>query len=119
MLITICRHSGSVATTCIDNEKRAVTGMAAISAKTPSIRPDLVLFKNGVEYGVAECGKGGDEEIGKKEIVETSLHCPKVMKSMLLHAVSKCDNDEEVTRALQVVGFSQFGKLSGTLMHIN
>ncbi|KAI9494671.1 hypothetical protein BDB00DRAFT_301182 [Zychaea mexicana] len=82
--------------------------MAAIAAKVSSIRPDLVLFQNGVEYGVAECGKGDDEEVGKKEIVETSLHCPKIMKSMFLHAASKCDNDEGVTRALQIVGFCHF-----------
>ncbi|KAG2217847.1 hypothetical protein INT45_008144 [Circinella minor] len=102
------RDNVSVATTFIDNEDRAVTGMAAIAAKVPSIRPDLVLFKNRLEYRVAECGKGGDEEIEKKEIVETNLHYPKVMKSMFLHTASKCDNNEDVTRRLQIIGFSQF-----------
>ena len=65
-----------------------------------------------MEYGVAECGKGDDEVTGKKEIVETSLHCPKIMKSMLLHTSSKCDNDKDVTRALRIIGFAHFGKLS-------
>ncbi|KAG2220827.1 hypothetical protein INT45_004488 [Circinella minor] len=108
IMIETRRDNGSVATTFIDNQERSVTGMTAIAAKSPSIRPDLVLYKNGVEYRVAECGKGDNEGTGKKEIVETNLHCPKVMKSMLLHAASKCDNDKGVTRALRIIGFTHF-----------
>ncbi|KAI7857712.1 hypothetical protein BDC45DRAFT_566159 [Circinella umbellata] len=108
IMVETRRDNVSVATTFIDNEDRAVTGMAAIAAKVTSIRPDLVLYKNGFEYGVAECGKGDDEGIGKKEVEETNLHCPKVMKSMFLHTTSKCDNNEDVTRKLQIIGFSHF-----------
>ena len=77
----------------------------------PNIRPDLVLFRDGVEYGTAECGKGGDGCIGKKEIIETTLRCPKIMKSMLLHVGSKCDNDENVYRSMRIICFGQFGKV--------
>ena len=115
----IYRDNGSVAITFIDNRERSVTGKTGIAARSSSIRPDLVLYKNGIEYGVAECGKGDDKEAtGKKEIVETSLHCPKIMKSMFLHTASKCDNDKDVTRALRIIGFTHFGKLSGYLIYI-
>ncbi|KAI7852143.1 hypothetical protein BDC45DRAFT_537713 [Circinella umbellata] len=109
IMIETRRDNGSVATAFIDNQEHSVTGMTAIAVETPSIRPDLVLYKNGVENGVAECGKGDNEGTGKKEIVETSLHCPKVMKSMLLHTASKCDNDKGVTRELRIIGFTHFG----------
>ncbi|KAI9246906.1 hypothetical protein BDA99DRAFT_543092 [Phascolomyces articulosus] len=81
---------------------------STIPSKLRSIRPDLVLFNNGLEYGVGECGKGEDGEISKKEIVETRLHFPKMMKSMLLYSGAKCDNDEKVFLALRVVSFCQF-----------
>ncbi|KAG2226969.1 hypothetical protein INT45_006376 [Circinella minor] len=100
----------SIATTIVDNQERAITGLTAVGAKICSIRPDLVLFKNGVEYGVAECGKtdGDVEGISKKEIVETSLHCPKITKSMFHHASSRCDNDKKIMWALRIICYCNF-----------
>ncbi|KAG2220998.1 hypothetical protein INT45_004617 [Circinella minor] len=69
LIIETRRDNKSVATTVFDNKDRGVTGTTTIVPKLPSIRPNLASFKNGVEYGVAECGKGDDEEIGKNEII--------------------------------------------------
>ncbi|KAI7860796.1 hypothetical protein BDC45DRAFT_5444 [Circinella umbellata] len=110
MMIQTRRDKKSIATTIVDNQERAITGLTGVRAKICSIRPDLVLFKNGVEYGVAECGKTDDdaEGINKKEIVETNLHCPKIMKSMFHHASSRCDNDKDIMRALRVICYCNF-----------
>ncbi|KAI9246907.1 hypothetical protein BDA99DRAFT_526464 [Phascolomyces articulosus] len=107
LMVATKRDNTSLSTNYIDNQDIGVHG-SAIPSKLRSIRPDLVLFRNGLEYGVGECGKGEDGEISKKEIVETGLHCPKMMKSMLLYSGAKCDNDEKVLRALRVVSFCQF-----------
>ena len=105
------RDNISVSADYIDNKDQAVTG-SAIPSKLPSIRPDLVLFKDGFEFGVGECGKGGKGGAGKKEIIEMGLHCPKIIKSMFLHTGSKCGDDKDVYRALRIVCFCQFGKSS-------
>ncbi|KAI7858896.1 hypothetical protein BDC45DRAFT_531431 [Circinella umbellata] len=105
LMIAAKRDNISVSTDYIDNKKQAVTG-SAIPSKLPSIRPDLILFKDGFEFGAGECGK---TEEGKNEVVETGLHCPKIMKSMFLYSGSKCNDDIDVYRALRIVCFCQFG----------
>ena len=86
--------------------------MAPIDTKVTSARPDLTLFRFGMEFGAAECGKEDKAGVGKKEIVESNLRCPKILKSMLLHIGFKCDNDKDVIRSLKIIGVSQFRKYS-------
>ena len=109
-VIHLCRDSSLVATTIVDNKDRVVSGIAPLPHKISSIRPDLVLFRDGSEYGAAECGKDDECGIGRKEIIETGLHSHKVMKSMFLHLADKCDNQQELLRSLRVVFFGQFRK---------
>ncbi|KAI7860795.1 hypothetical protein BDC45DRAFT_562993 [Circinella umbellata] len=84
--------------TTVSNHERTNTGLTAIETEVSSIRPDLVLFTNGVEYGVAECGNTDCdvEGINKKEPIEGNLDCPKIMKNFRMH-VSIMDNSAGYT----------------------
>ncbi|KAG2213799.1 hypothetical protein INT45_009418 [Circinella minor] len=64
------------------NNERRVDGKTPISDQVKSSRPDLLLTKDNVEFGVGECGKIDLGGIGKKEILETQLHLPKLMKDV-------------------------------------
>ncbi|KAL0086166.1 hypothetical protein F4703DRAFT_1578780 [Phycomyces blakesleeanus] len=101
------RNRGCIATSVRMNEKRRVTGRDPLVPKSFSTKPDLVLYKEDVEYGCSEVGKNDDGGVGEKEIVETALKCPKTMKDMLLRAASKVGNATNKTRQLQIVGFHQ------------
>ncbi|KAI9485155.1 hypothetical protein BDB00DRAFT_792336 [Zychaea mexicana] len=106
------RDHTSVAVTVSDNSDRGINGKAAIDFKRSSARPDLVLYRNGIEYGAAEGGNINDDGMSKIEIVESHLHCPKVLKNMLDHAAAKAgENNEQLVRPLRVIGFYQFRKL--------
>ncbi|KAI9321409.1 hypothetical protein BX666DRAFT_972880 [Dichotomocladium elegans] len=89
------------------NQSRRITGQQKILPKVPSIRPDLVLLKDGIEYGVGECGKMNPSEVGKKEIVETQLHVPKVAKDMLVRALAMGGNTVELLRSIRIPCFLQ------------
>ena len=93
-----------------DNRDRGVIGFGPVDMQQTSFRPDLILFRNGVEYGAAECGKADTAGIGKKEVIESQLHCPKVLKSMMNLAASKVENDEKTLRSIRIIGFIQFRK---------
>ncbi|KAI8142737.1 hypothetical protein BJV82DRAFT_713857 [Fennellomyces sp. T-0311] len=88
---------------------RAVTGSSEVKGKKRSIRPDLVLLKNCLEYGCSELGTNLSSVSDKKEIVETQLHNPKTMKDMLHCAIAKAGNEEEVARMLKIVCFNETG----------
>ncbi|KAG2219948.1 hypothetical protein INT45_010462 [Circinella minor] len=85
--------------------KIAVAGLCPVAEKIISVRPDLVLYCDGTENGAGECGKEGN---AKKGLVETSLHCPKVMKSTFLCVSNKCDNEKDLIRTIRIVCFAQF-----------
>ncbi|KAL1935742.1 hypothetical protein VTP01DRAFT_4882 [Rhizomucor pusillus] len=72
--------------------KVTIPAWLRLHAKRAAGQPDLNLSKNGVEAGLAECGKDDTSEIRKKEIVKTQLHCPKVFKNMFLRAVARGGN---------------------------
>ena len=105
------RRSVLIANTILDNHERAINGIT-ISELETSIGPDLLLSKDGVGYAVGKYGKTDDdvEGVGTKEIIETSLHCPKLMKSMFHHASSKCDNNKELMHALRIICYCSFGE---------
>ncbi|KAI7856072.1 hypothetical protein BDC45DRAFT_71892 [Circinella umbellata] len=78
-----------------------------ISEQAKSVRPDLVLYKEDVEHGLGEVGKHDLSGIGKKEVVETQLHSPKVLKDMFLRAAAKVSDDEDFVRKFKTVCFNQ------------
>ncbi|KAG2218422.1 hypothetical protein INT45_013166 [Circinella minor] len=89
------------------NGERCIDGVNPIAAQVKIVRPDLVLTKENLEYGLGEVGKHGLFEIGKKEVVETKLHSPEVLKDMFLRAVAKTANDEKVVGQFKTVCFNQ------------
>ena len=101
------------------NNERRVDGKTLISDQVKSSQPDLLLTKDNVEFGVGECGKIDLGSIGKKEILETQLHLPKLMKDVFTRAVSKAGNDVEFARKFQVVGFSHTCKVHPDLNRQN
>ncbi|KAI7849196.1 hypothetical protein BDC45DRAFT_290915 [Circinella umbellata] len=109
------RDSSSVATTIVDNKDRVITGKAPLPRKVSSIRPNLVISRNGNEYGAAECRKDDDYGVGKNEVVGTGLHSHKVLKRMMLQLADKCDRQEDLLRSLRIVFLGQ----SHTHMHVD
>ena len=93
------------------NEDRAVSEENSIPERANSFQPDLIYFKDGLEYGTAECGTC-DYVTAKKKVVETQLHTPKIMKSMFNRLVKKCKNNKSIARKIRVVAFSQFGEFT-------
>ncbi|KAI7856382.1 hypothetical protein BDC45DRAFT_67160 [Circinella umbellata] len=102
------RDHTSVSMDISQNEDRMVSGENSIPTKANSFRPDLIYFKDGLEYGTAECGKSGDAT-AKKKIIETQLHIPKIMKAMFHRIIKKCKNNKSLARKIRVVALSQFG----------
>ena len=90
------------------NDDRIVSDENSIPTEANSFRPDLIYFKDGLEYGTAECGKS-DDATAKKKIIETQLHIPKIMKVMSHRIVKKCKNYKFLARKIRVVALSQFG----------
>ncbi|KAI8147539.1 hypothetical protein BJV82DRAFT_664771 [Fennellomyces sp. T-0311] len=107
LMVETRRGHTCIATSVRENSDRAATGQSSVEQKQQSVRPDLILFRNGVEFGTAECGKADDDGVWKKEIVEWQLHNPKVMKDMFLRAVSRVDNDLAIVRKLRIIGLNQ------------
>ena len=93
-----------------ENIKRGVTGTSCIEGKQLAVRPDLIFYRNGVEYGAGEVGKEDLAGVGKKELIETQLHCPKVLKDMMNLAATKCGNKESLLRSLRLVAYNQTRK---------
>ncbi|KAI7848558.1 hypothetical protein BDC45DRAFT_306097 [Circinella umbellata] len=107
--ITTTRNKTCLATAQRMNGNRCVTGDSEINKKLRSTQPDLVLLKNGVEYGTSEVGKSIDIVAGKKEIVESQLHSPKTMHDMLCAAHKRMNNDFNSVRDLKIVCFNETG----------
>ena len=106
-LFILFRDKTSVAVSYTDNKDRIITRLAPIVDKMTSIRSDRALFRSGIEYGAAECGKCGD---AKKELAEVTLHCPKILKNMFLFAADKCDNEKDLILSIRIPCFNQFRK---------
>ena len=66
-----------------------------------------MLIKNNVEFGTGECGKDDSAGIGRKELVETQLHGPKIMRDMFVRAARIARNNEDFVRSFKVVAFNQ------------
>ena len=98
------------------NNERSVTGTAEIANKNWAIPPDLMLVKNGLEYGCSELGKNLNAMTDKKEIVETQLHSPKIMKDMLVAALAKVNNNIDAARALKIVCFNETGMFDNDIL---
>lgn len=59
------------------NAERAISGARPIEEQQRSVRPDMLVMKDGLDFAVSECSKDDVGGIGKKEIVERQLHLPK------------------------------------------
>ena len=103
-----------VATLARINDECGIDGVTPISAQIKSVRPDLVLAIEDLEYGLGEVGKRDASGIGKKETVETQLHSPKVLKEMFRRAIAKAANDETLVRQFKTICFNQTCKHSAT-----
>lgn len=104
-----------MATSARVNEERVVMGTKPVSNKVTSVRPDLVLIKNGVEYGVSEAGKKDEAAMTKKEVIETQLLCPKTMKDMFDRAASKLDGEKALVHKLRIICMNETGRISPSL----
>ncbi|KAI8142746.1 hypothetical protein BJV82DRAFT_614151 [Fennellomyces sp. T-0311] len=107
--IITTRNKTCLATSQRVSGERRVTGLSMVSDKKASIRPDLVLVQNGLEYGCSEIGINLSPVPDRKEIVESSLLSPRTMKDMLHSAIAKTKNDAETARKLKIVCFNQTG----------
>ncbi|KAI8141306.1 hypothetical protein BJV82DRAFT_182790 [Fennellomyces sp. T-0311] len=95
----------STATSARTNEER-VGDDGSILPKIRVEKPDLILIKDGYEYGCSEAGSEDNAGVGVKEAFERYIKLPKIMKDMLLRLQSKLDNDKELMPKLKIVGFS-------------
>ncbi|KAI8139545.1 hypothetical protein BJV82DRAFT_246503 [Fennellomyces sp. T-0311] len=101
------RDHSCLATTVRQNMNRGVTGSGSLDAEQLSVGPDLIFFRNDVEYGVGEVGKEEVVGVSQKELIGTQLHCPKVLKDMLNMMAKKCNNKESIIRSLRAVAYNQ------------
>ena len=110
--VVLFRDKASVAASFSDIKDRIVTGLTPIGDEMTPIHPDLALFvvvQNMVLLNVASVvtlkknwAKWWHDYHVKKTIITIkdtiilvqNLHCPKVLKNMLLFAADKCDNEK-------------------------
>ena len=75
-----------------------------MKAKVIALKPDMILKKDGLEYGSAEHGFPDESGVGEKELNETFLKLPKTLKDMMLKLIEEVNYDEATIRSLRVVG---------------
>ncbi|KAI7848372.1 hypothetical protein BDC45DRAFT_574951 [Circinella umbellata] len=102
------RNQTSISATAANSQNHSITALAPIESKATTARPDLTLYRFAMEFRAAECGKEDDVGIGKKKIVESNLHCPKILKAVLVFIGKKCDNNLMVLQSSKIIGFTQF-----------
>ena len=113
-----CRNKTCMATSVRLNSDRSITGTSEVKAKQRSVRLDLVLLKNNLEFGCSELGTNVTSILKKKEIVEVQLHSPKLMKGMFCAVAAKAENSLDVIRALKIVCLNETGKRKNTLKNL-
>ncbi|KAI9492362.1 hypothetical protein BDB00DRAFT_765640 [Zychaea mexicana] len=104
------RHRTCVAISARINANCSITGTDKIDNKKSASRPDLLLIKDGLEYGCSEVGKSEDVVANKKEVVETYLHSPKTMKDLFNRISQEVNHDLQITRKLKIVCFHNTGR---------
>ncbi|KAI8327612.1 hypothetical protein BD560DRAFT_417838 [Blakeslea trispora] len=68
--------------------------------------PDLIITKDGYEYGCAEYGKEDKKHVNLEEAVEGSLKLPKEMKNLLVCLLSRVGKaDIEKMKKVKTIGF--------------
>ncbi|KAI7847387.1 hypothetical protein BDC45DRAFT_355726 [Circinella umbellata] len=76
----------------------------SIKPKIQSVKPDLILTKEHLEFGAAEHGFDDESGVGEKELNETYTKLPKTMKDLMMKLAASVDYDETTMRSLRVVG---------------
>ncbi|KAG2225877.1 hypothetical protein INT45_006573 [Circinella minor] len=89
------------------NAQRTISGAGPIESQHRSVRPDILIMKDGIEVAVGETAKLDVGGVTKKELVEKSLHLPKVMKDLYNVALAKGKNKESLARVLRIVAMNQ------------
>ncbi|KAI7850504.1 hypothetical protein BDC45DRAFT_245774 [Circinella umbellata] len=87
--------------------QRTISGAGPIESQHRSVRPDILIIKDGIEVAVGETAKLDVGGVTKKELVEKNLHSPKVMKDLYNVALSKGKNKESLARVLRIVAINQ------------
>ena len=85
--------------------------MAPIDCQQPSVRPDLIIMKDDLDFAVGECGKDDFGGVGKKELVERGLHVPKILKDAFVRALQKAGDQVSLARSLKTVALNNNSKL--------
>ncbi|KAI7854600.1 hypothetical protein BDC45DRAFT_507653 [Circinella umbellata] len=86
------------------NAGRTISGNGANGWVT-GWKPDLLLTKQEIEYGVAEHGGYDEACAGRKELFEKWLKLPKLIKDMFCRAARKVNYEKEYMRELKIAGF--------------
>lgn len=81
---------------CWVHAQRSISDASPIEVQHRSVRPDIVLMKNGIEVAVGETEKFDVGSITKKELVEKNFHLSKVMKDLYDVALAKGKNKESL-----------------------
>ncbi|KAI8387381.1 hypothetical protein BD560DRAFT_382294 [Blakeslea trispora] len=92
--------------TKINNETTAVS----ISQVQRATKPDLILTKDALEFGIGENGRFTGSACSNKESNEKMLKNPKTMKNMMNVLVKQIKNKKQLIRELQIIGFTHFRK---------
>ncbi|KAI7860141.1 hypothetical protein BDC45DRAFT_564145 [Circinella umbellata] len=101
----------------MNKDRRALDG--SLQRKILGTKPDMIITKNMVEYGLAEHGYDDEAGVGSKELVERFIKLPKTMKDMLVRLASEISNEEYKIRQLKVVGFSHtHTRVTGMIMNV-
>ena len=100
------------------NAQRKISGAGPIESQHRSIRPDILIMKDGIEVAVGETAKLDVGGVTRKELVEKNLHLPKVMKDLYNVALAKGKNKESLARVLRIVAMNQISTLSSRLKPI-
>ena len=93
-----------------ENSQCKISGIKEIDGKHGSVRPDLMIVADNLELACGECGKEDCGGAGKKELMEKSLHMPKVMKDMFCRSLVKGKRAVSLARSLKVVAMNENSK---------
>lgn len=92
------------------NADSEMSGIKPINNQHCSVRPDMMVMKDGLEVVCGECGKEDCGGKSKKELVERNLHVPKIMKDMFRNSLSKGKDAESLARTSKIAALNENSK---------
>src|SRR4051812_18112633 len=113
-----CRgESCSLASAARKNRCRVIESVTAAARKKLGRRGDLIIRKEGREFGAGESGRKYEGVNGTKLLRERGLKLPKMLKDIFVELGEASEWDESKTGELLTVGFVHSGKDSGKRRH--